>query len=82
MDDLELSLYISRRGRKPSIITLEVTARRENIELKIVPLLGQPREAERNQMKVLALAIANLADSGAVVKFLQFCVYTSIHTCW
>ena len=69
---------VLRSGRKPSITTPEVTARRENIEPKIVPLLRQPRETERNQMKVLALAIAILADSGAVVKFLQFCVYR----CW
>ena len=57
-----------------SITTPEVTARRENIELNIVQLLRQPTEAKRNQMKVLAWAIAILADSGAVVKFLQFCV--------
>ena len=61
---------VLRSRRKLSITTPEVKARRENIELKIVPLLRQPTEAERNQMKVLDLAIANLADSGAVVMFL------------
>ena len=62
---------VLRSRRKLSITTPEVTVRRENIEPKIVPLLRQPREAERNQMKVLAWAI------GALVKFSNF-----VCRCW